>query len=529
MPHTDFLIIGSGIAGLTFALKVADLLPASPVTIITKADESESNTKYAQGGIAVAMNSEMDSAEQHIADTLKAGDGICDRKIVEIVVKEGMPRLKEIIRWGAQFDKKSSGQYDLGMEGGHSAKRILHHKDITGLELERKLLKQVHGKPNIRILPHCYAIDLITEHHTKQKLSGEINCFGAYILNKSTNKIEKYLSRITLLATGGTGQVYRNTTNPLIATGDGIAMASRARAEISSMEFIQFHPTALFNPGESPSFLISEAVRGFGAFLRTKGEKRFMFEYDQRGELASRDIVARAIDYEMKKSGDEYVLLDCRHLGIKEFKKHFPNISEKCKTIGINTRKEMIPVVPAAHYLCGGIKTNSFGKTSINRLYACGECADTGLHGANRLASNSLLEALVFAHRCFVDAVESLKNSTSETGIPEWNEEGTTQPEENILITHSRSELQMIMSDYVGIVRSDSRLRLAKKRIKMLEEEIVHLYKRSTLSPQLCELRNLITVSKLIVNQSIKRKENKGVFYKIQDQIPKNAGPLVNN
>lgn len=515
MPQTDFLVIGSGIAGLTFALKVASRLPSSSVTIITKADESESNTKYAQGGIAVAFNNDFDSPRKHIEDTLKAGDGICNRKIVEIVVKEGKQRLEEVISWGAQFDRKTTGQFDLGMEGGHSAKRILHHKDITGLELERKLLRQIHRKKNIKILAHCYAIDLITEHHTKQKLSKEINCYGAYILNKNNNKIEKFLSRITLLATGGTGQVYKNTTNPLIATGDGIAMAARAGAEISNMEFIQFHPSALYNPGESPSFLISEAVRGFGAFLRTRDGKRFMFDYDERGELASRDIVARAIDYEMKKSGDEFVLLDCRHLNMKEFKKHFPNILKKCKSIGINIQTGMIPVVPAAHYLVGGIKTNASGKTSINRLYACGECAETGLHGANRLASNSLLEALVFAHRCFADSIKKFPHGKADSNIPEWNAEGTVHPKENILITHSRNELQMIMSDYVGIVRSDSRLLLAKKRIAMLEEEMLQLYKRSVLSPQLSELRNLITVGKLIVLQSIKRKENRGVFFKI--------------
>ncbi len=537
MIKTDFLVIGSGIAGLTYALKVAAHMPSASITIITKSDESESNTKYAQGGIAVALNEKFDSAEQHISDTLKAGDGLCNREIVEIVVNEGTKRLNEIIGWGAQFDKKSSGKFDLGREGGHSVNRIVHHKDITGLELERKLLKQIHNKSNIQILPHCFAIDLITEHHlspenekTKtvfdpdcrqadfQTLNSELNCYGAYILDKKNNSIEKISSRITLLATGGIGQVYSNTTNPLIATGDGIAMASRAGTEISNMEFIQFHPTALHNHRESPSFLISEAVRGFGAFLKTKQEKRFMFDYDKRGELASRDIVARAIDYEIKKSGDECVYLDCRHLEIKNFKKHFPNIYEKCKNFGIDIRKEMVPVVPAAHYLCGGINTNAFGKTNIHRLYACGECADTGLHGANRLASNSLLEALVFAHRCFLSSVSEAEKNFFSKSIPDWNAEGTINPKENILITHSRSELQMIMNDYVGIVRSENRLHLAKKRIKMLEEEIKQLYERSILSPQLCELRNLITVGKLIVNHSINRTENKGVFYKLQNE-----------
>lgn len=519
MPHTDFLVIGSGIAGLTFALKVANQIPKAGVTIITKADESESNTKYAQGGIAVALINETDSIEQHIKDTLRAGDGICNRKIVEMVVKEGMPRLKEIIRWGASFDKKSSGKFDLGMEGGHSVKRILHHKDITGLEVERKLLKQIHSKKNIRMLPHCYAIDLITEHHLGKKKAKHIHCFGAYILNKSTNKIEKYTASITLLATGGIGQVYKYTTNPLIATGDGIAMASRAGAAISNMEFIQFHPTALYHPGESPLFLISEAVRGFGAYLCNKNRHRFMFAYDDRGELASRDIVARAIDFEIKKSGEPCVFLDCRHLRKQEFIKHFPNIYNKCKSIGINIFKEMIPVVTAAHYLCGGIRTDANGKTTIKNLYACGECADTGLHGANRLASNSLLEALVFAHRCYADAVKLYPETKPLPAVPEWNEDGTSQPEENILITNFKNELQMIMSDYVGIVRSNDRLKLAKKRIAMLEDEIAQLYKCSILSPQLCELRSLITVGKLVLTNSIHRKENRGVFYKIKKGV----------
>lgn len=515
MIKTDFLIIGSGIAGLTFALKVAKNMPEAKVTIITKSDESESNTKYAQGGIAVALNNSFDSAQKHIFDTLKAGDGLCNKKVVEMVVREGRNRLQEIIEWGGRFDKMSSGQFDLGMEGGHSASRIVHHKDITGLELERTLLKQIHKTKNVKILSHCYAIDLITEHHIKQKPLKEINCFGTYILNKNTNKIEKVLSRITLLATGGAGQAYRNTTNPLIATGDGIAMASRAGAKISNMEFMQFHPTALYNPGESPSFLISEAVRGFGAILRTKYGKRFMPNYDKRAELASRDIVARAIDNEMKKSGDDFVYLDCRHLDIKKFKHHFPNIFFKCKKLGVDLKKGMIPVVPAAHYLCGGIKTDIQGRTTINRLYACGECANTGLHGANRLASNSLLEALVFAHRCFQDATKNIRRFSINSSFPSWNSKGTHRPKENVLITHTRAELQMLMSNYVGIVRSDLRLKLAQKRIVELEKETKFLYGKNILSPQLCELRSLVEVGKLIIAQSISRKKNKGVFFKV--------------
>ncbi len=519
MLRCDFLVIGSGVAGLTFAIKVARLLPHSNVVIVTKAGESESNTKYAQGGIAVVLDSYGDSFDRHIEDTLRAGDGLCDPDIVRMVVTEGPDRLNELIEWGTDFDEKSSGNFDLGREGGHTRRRILHHKDITGLEIERKLLSQAGTLPNITLSTHHFAIDLITQHHLGKEeghTGAPVNCYGAYVLDSQTGKIETYVSKITLIATGGAGQVYQSTTNPLIATGDGIAMAYRAKARIEHMEFIQFHPTALYqHPQSSPSFLISEAVRGFGALLRTRSGELFMRNYDERGELASRDIVSRAIDSELKKSGDEYVYLDCRHLDLNAFRDHFPNIFNKCSELGIGLSGDMIPVVPAAHYLCGGIVTDRDGQTTIENLFSCGESARTGLHGGNRLASNSLLEAVVFAHRCYKKSCEMVEGITFPEGIPEWNEEGTTQPDELILITHNRKELQAMMSNYVGIIRSGERLDRAANRLKIMYEETEALYKRTKISPQLMELRNLISVAYLIVQQSLKRKHNVGVFFKV--------------
>lgn len=516
MHQTDFLVVGSGIAGLTYALKVAEQCPDKKVTIITKTREDETNTKYAQGGVAVVNDLENDSFEKHIEDTLVAGDGLCNEKIVEIVVKEGPDRVNELIAWGANFDKEKDGDLSRGKEGGHSEFRVIHHKDVTGREIERALLEAIRDKKNIELVTHCFVVDLITQHHlgylvTKSTL--DIECYGIYVMNLRTNRIEKILSRVTLLATGGNGQVYRTTTNPVIATGDGVAMVYRAKGRIENMEFIQFHPTALFQPGESPSFLITEAVRGDGGILRNKSGEDFMHRYDARLSLAPRDIVARAIDSEMKITGTEHVYLDCRHMDKEKFIHHFPNIYEKCQSIGIDIAKDMIPVAPAAHYSCGGIKTDSNGQTSIRNLYACGECASTGLHGANRLASNSLLEAMVFAHRCYLETVQIIDNIPFGENVPDWNATGTNAPKEMILITQSLKELKQIMSDYVGIVRTNVRLARAMRRLDMLHLETEALYKETAVSPQLCELRNLITAAYLIVKGASFRKESRGLHF----------------
>lgn len=514
--RTDFLVIGSGIAGLTYALKVATHFPDKKIIVVTKTTSDETNTKYAQGGIAGVVDMEKDSFEKHIDDTLIAGDGLCNKQVVEIVVKEGVDRINEIIDWGARFDKDAEGDYKLGREGGHSAFRILHHKDVTGREMERALLDAVSKKPNIQIINHWFVVDIITQHHLGYivtKSTQDIECYGVYVLNLQTNQIEKILSRITLLATGGNGQVYRTTTNPKIATGDGVAMVYRAKGRVENMEFIQFHPTAMYQLGVSPSFLITEAVRGDGGILRNKHGVAFMERYDERKDLAPRDIVARAIDSEMKITGTEHVWLDVRHIPLEKFTEHFPNIYEKCKSVGIDVSKDMIPVAPAAHYSCGGIKTDEWGRTSIRNLYAAGECASTGLHGANRLASNSLLEAMVFAHRSYMDGVQRVNDIAFRENIPDWKAEGTTEPKEMILITQSFKELQSVMSDYVGIVRNDVRLQRASRRLDLLWEETEALYKTTTVSPQLLELRNLITVGFLIVKSAAFRHESRGLHF----------------
>lgn len=509
---TDFLVVGSGIAGLSLALKLAD---HGKVLIITKASEDESNTKYAQGGVAVVVDKD-DSFDKHIQDTLIAGDGLCDENVVEIVIKEGPERIKELINYGTHFDKTTQGKYDLAREGGHSEHRVLHYKDITGAEIERSLLAKIHQHPNIQLFTHFFAIELITQHHLGEfvdKQRRDINCYGIYALNTETQAIEKILAKVTVLATGGAGHTYANTTNPTIATGDGIAMLYRAKGKVRNMEFIQFHPTALYHPGEYPSFLISEAVRGFGGVLKDHKGREFMQDYDERKSLAPRDIVARAIDSEMKKSGSEYVYLDIRHRSKEELLQHFPNIYAKCLTIGIDLTKDMIPVTPAAHYMCGGILVDKNGRTSIHQLYACGECASTGLHGANRLASNSLLEATVFAHRIYQDAIQQFETFVYPDHIPEWDDSNTQLSNEDILVTHNLRETQRIMSDYVGIVRSDFRLDRALRRLHLIYEETETFYKRTKLSVPLCELRNIIQTAYIVIKSAMLRKESRGLHY----------------
>lgn len=516
MIKTDVLILGSGIGGLSSAIQIALRRPDLKITVLTKVQEGESNTRYAQGGVAAVWNGDTDSFEKHQEDTLDAGDDLCDEKIVEIVVQEGPARVQEIIDWGARFDKKQN-DYDLGREGGHSENRILHYKDLTGWEMQRALMAKADTLPNIEVLEHYFAVDVITQHHlgySVTRLMPDIECYGLYALNKKNGEIEQFLSKVTIFATGGAGQVYRNTTNPVIASGDGIAMVYRAKGWVENMEFVQFHPTALYNPaGENPVFLVSEAVRGYGGILKTRTGEEFMHKYDERKSLAPRDIVARAIDNEMKLSGDDCMFLDCRHLDKEGFLAHFPTIYEKCLSIGVDPMKDMIPVVPACHYMCGGIKVDEMGRSHIKRLYACGECSSTGLHGANRLASNSLLEAMVFAYRIHEDILTQIDQLSIREGIPDWDAHGTTDPKEMVLITQSLKELKEVMSSYVGIVRSNVRLKRALDRLHLLYEETEELYETTTLSPQLCELRNLITIAYLITRSASMRHESRGLHY----------------
>jgi len=510
----DFLVLGSGIAGLSFALKVAD---HGKVCIITKSKLETTNTSYAQGGIA-SVTYLPDNYEKHINDTLICGDGLCEKSIVDMVVKNAPEQINQLISWGVFFDKKTDGEYDLAKEGGHSENRILHYKDITGKEIQRALSEKVRKHPNIEIHEDHFAVDLITQHHLGvlvKRYYSNIECYGAYALDLKTRVIKSVLARVTYIATGGIGNIYYTTTNPNVATGDGIAMVARAKGIIEDMEFVQFHPTSLYNPGERPNFLITEAMRGFGAILRTPEGVEFMEKYDTRKSLAPRDIVARAIDNEMKMRGDEFVYLDCTHLDKEGLITHFPNIFEKCKSLGIDITKDYIPVAPAAHYLCGGIKVDQDGSTWIKRLYAGGEVSRTGLHGANRLASNSLIEAMVYADKSAQNALKQFKNYNIQEGIPSWNDEGTSHSEEMVLITQNLKEMQQIMSNYVGIVRSDLRLTRAMNRLEIIHRETEELYKKTKLSRKLCELRNMITVGHLVIKNAQQRKESVGLHYNI--------------
>lgn len=512
MIHTfDFLVLGSGIAGLSYALKVAEY---GTVGIITKKEKAESNTNYAQGGVAAVM-SQLDSFDLHIQDTLATGAGLCHRDAVEILVREAPKQMQELIDMGVEFTRKKTGELDLAREGGHSMNRIVHAHDLTGREIERALVAKVAAHSNIHVFENHIAIELITEHHVADKRTvtkPPIHCWGAYALDHTENRVDTFIAKVVLLATGGCGQVYLHTTNPPIATGDGIAMAYRAGATIANMEFVQFHPTTLHNSG-SPCFLISEAVRGHGGVLKTKDGEEFMHKYDARKSLAPRDIVAQAIDNELKKRGDEYVLLDLRHLDPRDVREHFPHIYNTCLTkYKFDITQEPIRVVPAAHYSCGGVVTDIDGRTSIHGLYASGEVSMTGVHGANRLASNSLLEGLVFSDRAAKHSIEAVKSYSQQIPqIKDWDYSGTFNSEEWVLISHNRREIQQIMWDYVGIVRSNLRLERALRRMELIRNETETFYKKTRVTEGLIELRNLALVALLIIQCAMKRKESRGL------------------
>lgn len=511
----DYLVIGSGIAGMSFALKVAG---TGKVALICKTKLEEANTFFAQGGVASVTNLAVDNFDKHIEDTMIAGDWLSDPEAVRKVVTNAPSQINELIKWGVDFDKNENGDFDLHREGGHSEFRILHHKDNTGAEIQESLIEAVRNNPHIDIFEDHFAIEIITQHHLGKivtRRTPDITCYGAYVLNPATGKVDTFLARVTLMATGGVGAVYTTTTNPLVATGDGIAMVYRAKGTVKDMEFIQFHPTALYHPGDRPSFLITEAMRGYGAVLRNKRGEEFMHKYDPRLSLAPRDIVARAIDSEMKLHGDEHVYLDVTHKDPEETRRHFPNIYAKCLSLGIDITKDYIPVAPAAHYLCGGIKVDGDGQSSIRHLYAVGECSCTGLHGGNRLASNSLIEAVVYADAAAKHAAAEIDHISLRDDIPQWNDEGTRHPEEMVLITQSIREVGQIMATYVGIVRSNLRLDRAWNRLDILYEETEKLFKCSKASREICELRNIINVGYLIMRQAKERRESRGLHYTV--------------
>ena len=489
---SDFLVIGSGIAGLSFALKVAE---HGKVNVISKVRPGESNTSYAQGGIAAVIDSN-DSIEKHIQDTLVAGAGLCHKDAVELGVAEAPARIQDLIDWGVKFTKKDNGEYDLAKEGGHSMHRILHAADLTGAEIQRALLEKAMAHPNIQIFENHFAVDLITEHHVLGNLQSAFNiCFGAYVLCCNDQTVLPFQSNYTVIATGGASKVFLHSTNPNIATGDGVAMAYRAGVRIANMEFVQFHPTSLYNPGKR-SFLISEALRGFGA------------------ELAPRDIVARAIDSEMKKRREDCVYLDMRDLDADEVKSRFPNIYKHCKeALNIDISSDPIPVVPAAHYFCGGIMTSLTGQTSMQNLFAVGESAHTGLHGANRLASNSLIEGIVFANNAAMKMIRNRPRNFGSVIIPEWDESGIIDEKEWVLTRHNLKEIQNIMWDYVGIVRSKKQLNRARRRVHVIYQEIEDYYKKSKITQELVELRNLAAVAFLIITSALRRNESRGLHY----------------
>jgi L-aspartate oxidase len=512
---TDFLILGSGIAGLSFAIEAAKL---GTVAIVTKKESFESNTNYAQGGIAAVFDT-LDRFDFHINDTLTCGAGICNEEVVRFVVMEGPERIEQLIRWGVEFTKAKAGDtsaYDLGREGGHSMRRVLHSKDLTGREIERALNEKAALNQNIHTYENHIAIDLILSSTVGEKRKmGPDKCLGAYVFDVFSHEVHTFRAKFILLSTGGAGKVYLITTNPDIATGDGIAMAYRAGAQVANLEFIQFHPTCLYHP-DAKSFLISEAVRGEGGVLKLMNGATFMEKYHVMQSLAPRDIVAKAIDTELKKSGDPYVLLDVTHKGSDFIKNRFPNIYETCLTFGIDITRDPIPVVPAAHYTCGGVSVNAFGETNINRLFACGEVSCTGLHGANRLASNSLLEAVVFSHRAISKIADRFSTIEDDlTPIPAWDPRGATESDESVVVSHNWDEIRSCMWNYVGIVRSDKRLDRAERRLDMIIREIDDYYRNFIITRDLLELRNIALVAKLIVDCAKIRKESRGLHFNL--------------
>ena len=512
----DFLVVGGGIAGISFALKA---VKHGSVALLCKSTLEESNTSYAQGGIATVMYPP-DNIDKHIEDTLIAGDGHCSLEAVEQVVGKARQEIDQLLNWGVDFDREeNSDRFDLHKEGGHSEFRILHHKDNTGFEIQKSLNEKVRNHPGIDVFEHFFAIEILTQHHMGEIVTRQtpfIECYGVYALDQKSNHILTFLSKVTVLATGGIGSVYLASTNPPIATGDGIAMVHRARGIILDMEFVQFHPTALYTPNtERPVFLITEAIRGYGAVLRDRKGREFMQKYDERGSLAPRDIVARAIDNEMKIYGDDFAYLDATHENPDVTKERVPMIYEKCLEYGIDITKDYIPIRPTQHYICGGIAVDLNGEASIQRLYAIGECSRTGLHGANRLASNSLIEAIVYAEAAVNHAAKRINDMQFNEDIPAWDDEGTSLTEEMVLIVQSFREVEQIMSTYVGIVRSNLRLQRAMSRLEILYRETESLFQRSVVSREICELRNVISVAYLIIKQAIARKESRGLHYTV--------------